>query len=172
MPNFTSQPPRSHRSGRTYFLTFNVFQKNPILHNQGIPEFLVKELEFYSKKIKKLIAYTIQRNHIHLLIDVDHFSTISDFLRDFKKYTSHFIKKTFDEPPRFVWQRGTWDHCIGITDYNDLKAHLDYTFYNSFKHLGITPKDFPYHNFLDFVEKGIYSPDFCFPTKAFTYETA
>jgi len=64
--------------------------------------------------------------------------------------------------PDRVWQPGTMDHCIrvgwGNTDYEN---HLSYLFYNSQKHLGIAPKDFPYHNFSEFVNEGTFDENFC-----------
>jgi hypothetical protein len=84
----------------------------------------------------------------------------SAFLRDFKKFTSHKIKKHAVE--EHVWQRGTMDHCIRISLENkDFENHLSYIFSNSWKHLGIKPKDFPYHNFHEIVQKGWLEYDFC-----------
>jgi len=159
---FSKQPPRYKLGNSTYFLTFNSFDKIKILHKADIPEFLINELKFYTQKIKNLIAYTIMPTHIHLLIEIVRAKELSDFLRDFKKYTSKNLKKRLDLNMPHIWMRGTMDHCIReIENNDDFFNHLSYLFYNSKKHLNILPKDFPYHNFLEFVEKGYYDLNFC-----------
>ena len=143
-----------------------------ILHEKGVPEFLIKELEFYSSKIQDLVAYTIMPDHIHLLVEVDLIEHLSYFLRDFKKFTSIKIKEQLLLQAPHVWQRGTMDHCIRIEkDENDYLNHLAYIFYNCEKHLNIMPKDFAYHNFLEFVDKGYFNLDFhMFNDSKFRYE--
>jgi REP element-mobilizing transposase RayT len=65
-------------------------------------------------------------------------------------------------PGARIWQPGTMDHCIRMSwDNNDYGNHLAYLFYNSQKHLGIAPKDFPYHNFQELVGTGFLDEDFC-----------
>jgi hypothetical protein len=54
------------------------------------------------------------------------------------------------------------DHCIRESSANtDFENHLNYLFYNSQKHLGISPKDYLYHNFQEIVERGWLEEDFC-----------
>ena len=106
-----------------------------------------------------MIAFTIMPDHIHLLIEIETVQSMSLFLRDFKKFTSHEIRKQAVE--EHVWQRGTMDHCIRTSLGNDdFENHLSYIFSNSWKHLGIRPKDFPYHNFNEIVKKGWLEDDF------------
>ena len=193
------KPPRYQQDYSTYFLTFCTFKRLPILHEPGIPEFLVEELYFYEKKILKLVAYTIMPDHVHLMVEVENVKALSAFLRDFKKYTSAvLLKRLASESGRSrrssdrraevsvqhrsddrllhlsrrsndrllhldrVWQPGTMDHCIRMNwNGKDYENHLSYIFYNSYKHLGIAPKDFPYHNFMKFVEQGYFDEDFC-----------
>ena len=60
-----------------------------------------------------------------------------------------------------LWQPGTMDHCIRFSrNDNDYQNHLSYIFVNSKKHLGIAPRDYPYHNFLEFVEAGVFDLQF------------
>ncbi|MCX6744613.1 MAG: transposase [Candidatus Parcubacteria bacterium] len=157
----SKQPPRYKLGNSTYFLTFNVYDRLKILHNKDVAEFIIEELKFYSKKIKSLIAYTIMREHIHLLVEILNHEDLSDFLRDFKKFTSKGIKKRLNLIKPHIWLRGTMDHCIRTENEDDFMNHLGYIFYNSKKHLNILPKDFPYHNFLEFVEKGYFEIDYC-----------
>ena len=101
------------------------------------------------------------KDHLHLLIEIVNTRDLSCFLRDFKKYTSKWIKKELNLNIPIIWQRGTMDHYIRIYNENDFQNPLDYIFYNCKKHLNILPKNFPYHNFLEFVDKGYYDIDFC-----------
>lgn len=69
-----------------------------------------------------------------------------------------------DRPLRLtrIWQPGTMDHCIRMgCESKDYQNHLSYLFYNSKKHLGVAPKDFPYHNFMEFVREGYFDKSFC-----------
>jgi hypothetical protein len=100
-------------------------------------------------------------NHIHLIIEVESADDLSIFLRDFKKFTSREIKKRCAEIIERVWQPGTMDHCIRMSwSGNDYQNHISYLFYNSYKHLGIIPKNYPYHNFRSFVLCGYFDEGF------------
>jgi REP element-mobilizing transposase RayT len=159
MKSFSRKPPRWQDANSIYFLTFCTFHRQRLLDKNQIPEFLIEELRFYSKKLKDVIAFTIMPEHIHLLIEIETVQSMSVFLRDFKKFTSHEIKKHAIE--EHVWQRGTMDHCMRISLENkDFENHLSYIFSNSWKHLGIKPKDFLYHNFYEIVQKGWLEEDF------------
>jgi REP element-mobilizing transposase RayT len=122
---------------------------------EGVPELLMSNLEFYKTRLKDLIAYTIMPNHMHVMVEVETIKSLSEFLRDFKKYTSRMIKIRLSVKPRYIWQRGTMDHCIRLSWENiDFRNHVQYLFYNSWKHLHIAPKDFRFHSFDEIVEKG------------------
>ena len=155
------KPPRFHQDNSLYFLTFCTFNRVPYLLDEKIPELLINDLHFYAKRLKQLVAYTIMPDHVHLIVEVEDERTLSSFLRDFKKRTSKKIKRlTESDSP--IWQHGTMDHCIRPTWSNkDFKHHLQYLFYNSWKHLEIAPKDFPYHNFKSFVDDEVFTNDFC-----------
>ena len=158
MPRIISRkPPRFHQDDAVYFLTFCTFRRRKILHRSGVPEMLIENLKFYGERIKKLVAYTIQRDHVHLMVDVENVKQMSDFLRDFKKWCSREVCKLVQISAP-IWLRGTMDHCI--RDDLDFHNHLSYIFHNSWKHLQVPPRDFPYHNFLEFVEKGWFDVDF------------
>jgi REP element-mobilizing transposase RayT len=157
----TKKPPRFYYDYAIYFLTFCTYKRNPLLHQSGIPNLLIDNLMFYSKRVQKMIAYTIMPDHIHVIVEVKSVNEASNFLRDFKKYTSIEIKRFTSLHIPHVWQRGTMDHCIRYTPENeDFINHIEYLFYNSWKHLQISPKDYQYHNFKEIVEKGWLDEDF------------
>ncbi len=122
---------------------------------------LIENLRFYGKRLRELIGYTIMPDHIHLLMEVEKVAHLSAFLRDFKKRAAKEIKTTLSLTQNHIWQRGTMDHCIRFSWSNkDFENHIRYLYYNCYKHLGIAPKDFPYHNFMDAVSKGWLDMDF------------
>jgi len=114
--------------------------------------------------------------HIHMLVKVQKVKNMSDYLRDFKKRTSKKIKGVLGVDSPHVWQQGTMDHCVRISSGNeDYMNHLNYIYYNSVKHLGIIPKEFPFHNFKEAVKKGWIEEEFGstaaqFPGKFDRYE--
>jgi REP element-mobilizing transposase RayT len=141
---FSGKPPRYHQDYSIYFLTFCTDKRRMLL------------------QIKELIAFTIMPDHIHTLVEIESIKDLSAFLRDFKKHTSKEIKKRLLFKEEHVWQRGTMDHCIRVSwEDKDFQNHLEYIFYNSYKHLRVKPKDFPFHNFIEVVQKGWLEIDFC-----------
>jgi len=159
------KPPRFTQSDAPYFLTFCTFDHRPLLHSPGVPEFLIDQLEYYKQKVERLVAYTIMPDHVHLLLEIGRVETLSNFLRDYKGYTSRGTKKYLTAGNGIssgrIWQPGTMDHCIRFSwDGRDYRNHLSYLFHNCWKHLRVAPKDFPYHNFLDYVTEGIFDRDF------------
>ncbi len=159
---FSGKPPRYHQDYSIYFLTFCTDKRRMLLHYHSVPEMLIDNLKFYEEKIKELIAFTIMPDYIHALVEIESIKDLSAFLRDFKKHTSKEIKKKLLFEEEHVWQRGTMDHCIRVSWENkDFQNHLEYIFYNSYKHLRVKPKDFPFHNFIEVVQKGRLEIDFC-----------
>jgi REP element-mobilizing transposase RayT len=162
MKRITNKLPRWNESFSIYFLTFCTFWHKKILHYDGIPDSITKDLKYYSTIIKELIAYTIMPDHMHLLIEIEDVKTLSKFLQSFKTHSSKKIQALIGENNNPFWQRGTMDHCIRESSANiDFENHLKYLFYNSQKHLGIPPKDYPFHNFHKIVKRGWLEEDFC-----------
>ena len=167
MDRITNKPPRWKDDFSIYFLTFCTFHYKKILHSQTIPFALIEDLKYYPKIIKELIAYTIMPDHIHLLVEIANVKTLSKILQFFKTHSSKKIQEMLGKSNGPIWQRGTMDHCIRESTANtDFENHLAYLFYFSRKHLGISPKDYPYHNFQEIVERGWLDEEFCeFPEK-------
>jgi putative transposase len=157
----TSKPPRLHQDNGTYFLTFCSFERQSILLMPGVPEFITASLHTYAPRLDKLIAYTIMPDHMHLLVHIRNAIDLSRFLRDFKKWTSFKMREYCSPDTTHIWQRGTMDHLIRPSPWDhDFDNHLRYLYSNSWKHLHIPPRDFPYHNFFDSVREGLIDVDF------------
>ncbi|MCX6120988.1 MAG: transposase [Ignavibacteriales bacterium] len=162
MKRMTNKPPRWKESFSIYFLTFCTFQHRKILHDDGIPASIIEDLKYYSKIIKELVAYTVMPDHINLLVEIENIKTLSKFLQSFKTHSSKKVQELIGKNNIPFWQRGTLDHCIRESYANiDFENHLKYLFYNSQKHLGISPKDYPFHNFHEIVKRGWLEEDFC-----------
>lgn len=59
-----------------------------------------------------------------------------------------------------IWQRRFWEHTI--RDERDFEKHMNYIHYNPVKHgLAGCPHDWPYSSFQKWVEKGVYTRDWC-----------
>ncbi len=172
----SNKPLRWDQDNSAYFLTFCTFGREGYLHHPQIARIIIDDVKFYAGRLNQLIAYTVMPDHIHLLVRVDKVRQLSDFLRDFKKRTSKEIKNALQINAPHIWQRGSMDHCIRVLPGNeDYINHLNYIFYNSVKHLGIIPKDFPFHDFNEAVQNGWIEKDFCttvpkFPSKFEMYE--
>ena len=162
MARITNKPPRWKENNSIYFLTFCTYRRRKILHSNGIPAILIEDLKFYSERINELIAYTIMPDHVHLLVEVEDVESLSKFLKSFKTHSSKKIQEIIGKSSDPIWQRGTMDHCIRESTANtDYENHIAYLFYNSLKHLGISPKDFELHNFHEIVARGWLEEDFC-----------
>jgi REP element-mobilizing transposase RayT len=155
----SNKPPRWKENNAYYFLTFCAFNRRQVLHNKEAAKIILDDLRFYEKYVKEIIAYTIMPDHIHLLIEIEDVRTLSIFLQRFKSHSSKNIQEALHCKGGHIWQYGTMDHCI--RDEVDFENHLMYVFYNSQKHLGISPKDFDLHNFKAMVEKGWMEEEFC-----------
>ena len=81
-----------------YFITTTVVKHLPILTLKEVPEILISNLNFYRNKYNFLLnAYVIMSSHIHLIIWVPEIISISNIMRDFKKFSSMQIREKLIE---------------------------------------------------------------------------
>lgn len=163
----TNKPPRFKQDNAVYFLTFCTYGKAKILLHPCVPEMLIENLRFYGARLKDLIAYTIMLDHIHAMAEITEIKILSAFLRDYKKRTSRKVRELAKPEIRFIWQRGTQDHYIRpCASQKDFDNHIRYLFSNSWKHLHISPRAFPYHNLDEAIVRGFIPAD-AFPADAY-----
>ncbi len=81
-----------------YFITCTVVNWIDLFTRKVYRDIIIDSLE-YSKKEKglKIYAYVIMSNHIHLICSTEFPFKFSDFLRDFKKFTSKQFIKAINE---------------------------------------------------------------------------
>ncbi|MBC8490886.1 MAG: transposase [Ignavibacteria bacterium] len=84
-----------NKEGNLYFITTTVMNFDNILTlKDKYTSLIIDSLNFLiSEHNATLTAYVIMPSHIHLLIYIPKGESISDFMRDFKKYTSSAIFK-------------------------------------------------------------------------------
>jgi len=90
--------------------------------NEKYYEILIENLKFYLTKHKaSLNAYVLMPNHVHFIIRMPNGESISDFMRDYKKFTSKMIKE-------FLKKDGfteTFNKLIEISGINKYKLWMD-----------------------------------------------
>ncbi|MDH5396930.1 MAG: transposase [Cyclobacteriaceae bacterium] len=80
-----------------YFITLTVIKWIDIFTRESYREIIVHSLNFCIKtKGLEVFAWVIMSNHVHLLVSCNAPHRMSDFLRDFKKFTSKEIVKVID----------------------------------------------------------------------------
>ena len=78
-----------HNSQEVYFITFAVVEWADALSRPYYKDVLIESFK-YCQQSKGLIiyAYVIMNNHVHLIASADEGHSLSDILRDLKKFTS------------------------------------------------------------------------------------
>ena len=72
-----------------YYITIVVYNRLPIFTTANYVIPVIDSLNYYRyKQNYKLLGYVIMPDHVHLLIWIQGKSTISEIMRDLKKYTA------------------------------------------------------------------------------------
>jgi len=73
-----------------FFITTTVVKFQPIFTNSCYCDILLDNIRYYQQKYKfEILAYVIMPSHFHWIIEVDTSTgTVSDIMRDIKKYTA------------------------------------------------------------------------------------
>ncbi|MDP2041692.1 MAG: transposase [Algoriphagus sp.] len=85
-----------------YFLTFQVVGWADVFTRKNYRDFILENLT-YSRKKKGLYlyGYVIMSNHVHLVVQQKD-GKLSDWVRDFKKFTSKKLLKLILENPQEI----------------------------------------------------------------------
>jgi len=166
-----------HIPGHLYFVTTTVIGRKEILSNTPIAKIILQSLDFLRKDGRiKLFSYVIMPDHLHLVILPLEYKgrnqTISDLMRDFKKFTSKRIIEKLKEHKREallsffsrsakayrgqmykVWEEGFFDENIYTQDF--LNQKIQYIHHNPVKKgLVKEPEDYPFSSAKNFISKG------------------
>ncbi|MBI4414883.1 MAG: transposase [Candidatus Kerfeldbacteria bacterium] len=144
---------------QSYFVTTNiagrrwVFVHRNSLEPQVRPcDIAVQNLGFYRKKFNyALHGYVLMPDHVHLLITVGRFGTISEILRDWKHRTASEINQRLGTSGR-IWQRDFWEHSI--RNAADFRQKMNYIHMNPAR-AGLVEKaeDWPYSSASWYINK-------------------
>jgi len=81
-----------HDQQAIYYLTSTIVGWIDVFSRKVYRDIVIDSFKYCIKhKGLHLHAYVIMSNHVHLIVSVDEGFTISDFVRDFKKYTAKQI---------------------------------------------------------------------------------
>lgn len=79
---------------KAYFVTFTIVEWINVLQDVEYKMIIVNAIRFYQQNRGLLVyAYCIMHNHVHLIIQSNGEETVSEVLRDLKKFTSKEIIK-------------------------------------------------------------------------------
>jgi REP element-mobilizing transposase RayT len=88
-----------------HFLTFTVIDWVDVFSRKIYRDILINSLKYCQKEKGMIItSYVIMTNHIHIILQSEK-STLSDLIRDFKKYTAQMILNKIKEGPE---SRSDW----------------------------------------------------------------
>lgn len=76
-----------------FFFTATILKWQPLLNDDRMKEVICQSMDYMSKERCKIYGFVIMPNHIHLLLAFENGQTISNFQRDFLKFTAQkFIR--------------------------------------------------------------------------------
>ena len=163
--------PHFQIEGHVYYVTIVVYGRLTIFTHPAYIIPLLDSLNYYRNKHRfKLLGYVVMPDHLHLLIWPYGESTMSDIMRDFKRFTSGRIARQAQvegnsawlEAFRMageathraeykVWQDDYWDESL----YSEhmLRQKLNYMHQNPVRaDLVEHPGDYPYSSYRNYVE--------------------
>ena len=155
--------------GSIFYITSNVYNRLKIFTRPSFIISIIDSLNYYRYQYScKLLGYVIMLDHIHLLIWPQNEQAVTDFMRDFKRFTSgritrqaklegkiDWVKKfeeAGDETNRAdckVWQDSFWEQDIYTQKF--LEQKLNYIHLNPVR-AGIveTAEDYPYSSYRNY----------------------
>ena len=134
--------------GSRYYITSVIFNRTKLFISPSFVIPILDSINYYRYQYAiTIIGYVIMPDHIHLLAYPQKESAITDFLRDFKRFTSGRITRQVKVERKSdwirlfvqagtetnraeykVWQDSFWEQCIYTDEF--LKQKLDYIHLN------------------------------------------
>ncbi|MCX5874649.1 MAG: transposase [Deltaproteobacteria bacterium] len=108
--------PHWELDGSTYFVTFGVLNRKPLLVPRRIPDFcpasiLEEVIWSFNSDLYRLEAYVIMPDHVHLLLTPFQDYTLGSILRRIKGGAALGINRYLGRKGQF-WQGDSFDHLI------------------------------------------------------------
>jgi len=161
-------PQHTRPEAEVYYLTTNVYQCLPIFTRPSFVIPLIDNFNYYRYTHQfKLIGYVIMPDHLHCIIWLQGESTVSDVMRDFKKFAAvRLIRQSKVEKPEWhqhfqragkdagrdhqVWQDSYWDKVLFSKKF--LRQKLNYIHRNPVRAgLVESPEEYPYSSYRNYV---------------------
>ena len=165
--------------GYAYYLTITVVEWIDVLSRPVYKHLMVDSINYcIANKGLEVYCWCLMSNHLHLIASAKNEGSLSDILRDFKKFTSKALIQAIQEVPESrrewmlnlfwyarkndkkikyykVWQEGNDAQEIHSTAFLDEK--MDYIHNNPVKaELVANPEDYLYNSARDYAgEKGL-----------------
>lgn len=162
--------PRIRQEGLIYFITSNIVSRSRVFTSASFVIPILDSLNFYRFQHRcKLLGYVIMPDHLHLLrYPQGRADVISDFMRDFKLFTSGRISRQagleveadwdalFQEfgardgnAERQVWQESFWENMT--LSKGTFRQKLNYIHMNPVRaDLVDDPGDYPYSSYRNY----------------------
>ena len=166
-------------AGYTYFLTLTIVEWIDLFSRPVYRHILVDSLNYcVANKGMEVYCWCMMSNHIHLIASAIEDKSLSDIMRDFKKFTSKAFIQAIKETPESrrdwllnqfwfagknnkkikyykVWQEGNEPKELHTTQF--LEEKIDYIHHNPVKaELVVNPEDYLYSSARDYAgEKGL-----------------
>ena len=116
---------QSTRSGETYFVTSQTWQRRTLFRNEIWAELFLETLHSYRSRAYLLHEYVLMPEHFHVLITPS--VTLERAVQFIKGGFSFRVKKEL-QSSMAIWQTGFSDHRI--RDVEDYQIHIDYIYRN------------------------------------------
>ncbi len=161
--------PHFQIEGSIYFITNVIFCRFPVFTQPSFIISIIDSLNFYRyKQSYKVLGYVVMPDHLHVIIWPFGEASVSDIMRDFKRFTSGRIarqaqvedkkewldafraagKKT-ERAEYKVWQDDYWDTNIFSDEM--LRQKLDYMHNNPVRaRLIDNPSEYPYSSYRNY----------------------
>lgn len=103
---------------RFYFVTTTVVRFTLIFTNHQYCEILISNIRYYKEKYKfTILGYVIMPSHFHWILIVNpKYGTLSDIMRDIKKFTAWQIFDTLEENENNTLLKIFKDSAAGMND--------------------------------------------------------
>lgn len=134
-------------NGNTYFITTTVIKHIKIFSfGDRYYDILINSLKFLIHKNKaQLICFVLMPNHIHLILFLPEGKGVSDFMRDFKHYTSGKIKHLLESEMKINLLKklkelsGTGKYKLWMDRFDDLIITSDKTLETKMNYIHFNP---------------------------------
>ena len=161
----------SFADGTVYFVTTTVVDFATVFTEDTYCDILIRNIKHYQQRYKfRILGYVIMPSHFHWIVEINRqFGTISDIMRDIKKYSAWDIlsaletdgrkdmlrlfrieaRKHYDQKRKF-WMKRFDDEAM--RNAGMLKTKLEYIHYNPVKALlAENPEDYKYSSARNYV---------------------